>query len=245
MPVEIAADSLARQLEEELAPLGTRERAEKEKAYLKSDLRFLGLTAPVLRAATRSLRKEMKRRDRVELLAIVDALWAREVFELRSTAATLLADGVGRLAPDDLAFVERLIRESKTWALVDELAPRVVGPFVVKFQELVPRIDAWIADPDFWVRRAALLSLLLPLRAGAGDWDRFTRYAEPLLGDREFFVRKAIGWIAREVAWRDPASVAAWLRPRVHRVSGVTFREAVRRLPPELRVELEAVRKAK
>jgi 3-methyladenine DNA glycosylase AlkD len=115
---------------------------------------------------------------------------------------------------------------------------------VARFPELVPRVDAWIADPDFWIRRAALLSLLLPLRAGTGDWDRFVRYAEPLLGDREFFVRKAIGWAAREVAWHEPERVAAWLRPRVHRVSGVTFREAVRRLPLEVRAELEGVRKA-
>jgi 3-methyladenine DNA glycosylase AlkD len=233
---------LARDLEAELGPLGTRERAEQGKAYLKSDLRFLGLTAPVLRQATRSLRKEMKGHDRADLLATTEALWGRGVFELRSVAATILADGVARLAPDDLAFVERLIRESKTWALVDELAPRVVGPLVTTFPERATRVDEWVADPDFWVRRAALLSLLLPLRKGPGDWDRFVRYAEPLLHDREFFVRKAIGWIAREVARRDPERVAAWLRPRVRRVSGVTFREAVRRLPAEARAELEAAR---
>jgi plasmid stability protein len=47
------------------------------------------------------------------------------------------------------------------------------------------------------VRRTALLALLLPLRRGAGD---FARYAEALLEEREFFIRKAIGWVLRETS---------------------------------------------
>jgi 3-methyladenine DNA glycosylase AlkD len=53
----------------------------------------------------------------------------------------------------------------------------------------------------------------------------------PRLTEREFFIRKAIGWVLREISRQDPAYVAAWTRRHLDRMSGVTFREAVRRLP--------------
>ena len=50
------------------------------------------------------------------------------------------------------------------------------------------------------------------------------------LHEREFFIRKAIGWVLREVAKKHPDRVRAFLREREGRVSGVTRREAERYL---------------
>ena len=55
-----------------------------------------------------------------------------------------------------------------------------------------------------------------------------------MLDEREFFIRKAIGWVLREAGKRRPEEVAAWLAPRTDRASGVTMREAVKYLPPEV-----------
>jgi 3-methyladenine DNA glycosylase AlkD len=79
-----------------------------------------------------------------------------------------------------------------------------------------------------------MLALLVPLRRGGGDFERFARYADAMLEDREFFIRKAIGWVAREVSKKRPALVAEWLAPRMHRASGVTLREARKYLPRRL-----------
>jgi 3-methyladenine DNA glycosylase AlkD len=91
-------------------------------------------------------------------------------------------------------------------------------------------LDRWAADDDFWLRRAALLAWLRPLRDGA-PLDRFLTYADRMLDEREFFIRKAIGWVLREVGKRRPDEVSHWLAPRTHRASGVTMREATKRLP--------------
>ena len=45
----------------------------------------------------------------------------------------------------------------------------------------------------------------------------------------------------RETAKRDPAYVAAWTGRHGDRMSGVTFTEAVRRLPPEQAAPLRAL----
>jgi 3-methyladenine DNA glycosylase AlkD len=83
-----------------------------------------------------------------------------------------------------------------------------------------------------------MLALLIPLRRGGGDFDRFARYADAMLEEKEFFIRKAIGWVLRDTARRRPDLVAAWLGPRIHRASGVTVREAVKPLTPLVRAKL-------
>jgi 3-methyladenine DNA glycosylase AlkD len=80
------------------------------------------------------------------------------------------------------------------------------------------------------------------MRRGEGDWTRFARYADPLLDDREFFIRKAIGWVLREAAKRTPDRVVAYVAPRATRMSGVTWREATRKLPAGERKRLDARR---
>jgi 3-methyladenine DNA glycosylase AlkD len=152
-------------------------------------------------------------------------------------AAVELLDAAGdRLAAEDLGgIVERFLREARTWAIVDGLAAHVAGALVERFPRLARTLDRWARDDDLWVRRAALLAELVPLREGRGDFARFGRHADPMLGDPEFFIRKAIGWVLRDAARADPERVARWLLPRAARASALTLREATRYLPDERR----------
>jgi 3-methyladenine DNA glycosylase AlkD len=59
-----------------------------------------------------------------------------------------------------------------------------------------------------------------------------------MLDEREFFIRKAIGWILRDTGRRRPELVADWIEPRTARASGVTVREAVKHLDPERRARI-------
>jgi 3-methyladenine DNA glycosylase AlkD len=231
-PGRIAGDIEAR-----LRAAGTPERAEGSKRYLKSSLTFLGATVGQMRGEVRSV--ELAGHD--ELVALVEALWAEPVFERRLCAALLLEARVDLLRPADLPLIERLVRDSRTWALVDVLAGDALGGLLVRHPEAAGELDAWAADGDFWVRRAALLAHLEPLRAGAG-FERFGRYADAMLEEREFFIRKAIGWVLRETGKQRPDEVYAWLLPRAARASGVTMREAVKYLAPEQREALLASR---
>jgi 3-methyladenine DNA glycosylase AlkD len=224
----VAADAL----EAELAALGSRERAVQEKRYLKSALSFHGATLPQIERTVRSLTVQHPITDHDWLLALVEALWAKPVHERRMAAVMLLERHRTLLAIGDLALLERLLRESRTWAYVDALAANVVGPLCTGAPDAGTVLDRWATDEDFWIRRAALLSQLRPLRDGA-PLDRFTRYADAMLEEKEFFIRKAIGWVLREAGRRRPADVFAWLAPRTNRASGVTMREAVKHLPEE------------
>jgi 3-methyladenine DNA glycosylase AlkD len=227
----VATSTLVKQLDGQLADLADPERATNEKRYLKSDMAHYGVRVPELH---RIARKAGKGLNRPELLNTAEELWdlpSTPVFERRFLAADLLAARSDLLDADDADLLERMLRQSRTWALVDLIAPRVVGPLVDRDPDAWrSRLDAWRDDSDFWLRRASLLALSVPLRRGEGNFDWFAEYADALLEDKEFFVRKAIGWVLRDTARRRPDLIAAWVLPRAHRMNSVTIREAVKPL---------------
>jgi 3-methyladenine DNA glycosylase AlkD len=216
-------------------------RAAGEKAYLKSDRVHLGASVPTIRRVATAFRKARPSLGREELLATCEELWATGIHEGCALAAELLEQHERLLEARDGAVLERLLRESRTWALVDNLAASVVGPMVERLPALQRTLDRWAKDEDFWIRRSALLALLIALREGRGDLARFGALAEPMLEEKEFFIRKAIGWVLRDASRKRPDEVAAWLLPRAARASGLTVREAVKHLPERTR---EAVMKA-
>jgi 3-methyladenine DNA glycosylase AlkD len=214
-----------------MAPLADAERAAQAKAYLKSDLDFLGVSVPGIRQAVTAEARGWPELGRDGVLAWAQALWDAPVHERRTAAIEVLRRYLNGLEPADLALVEAWVRVAHGWAYVDPLAGDIAGPIALRHPQAWPLIDAWAVDADFWVRRSALLTLLAGIREGQPDLERFERYATPMLGEKEFFIRKAIGWVLRETSKRNPAYVAAWTGAHLNRVSGVTFREAVRRLP--------------
>jgi 3-methyladenine DNA glycosylase AlkD len=232
----------AEQIDAALRAGGSAERAEQERAYLKSSREHYGTSVPAIRVVAKAFRREHPELGHDELMALVDALWAGPAHEQRMVVVELLVLYHDRLGSGDLAAVERLLRAAGTWALVDTLAEVVAGRLIEREPSLVVELDRWAGDGDFWIRRSALLALLGPLRRGEGDFARFGRYADGMLAEKEFFVRKAIGWVLRETGKKRPDLVFEWLLPRAARASGVTIREAVKPLSEEQRAAVLAAR---
>jgi 3-methyladenine DNA glycosylase AlkD len=230
-------EQLGARLARDLSAIGTPERARNEKAYLKSDLVHVGVPVPKIRATVMTALRDHEDLTRAELLAAVAALWM-DVHEQRMAAIELLLKRGKLLTSDDAKLAEQLLRDCKTWAYVDALATHMMGPLVVADPKLTRVLDRWAKDDNFWIRRAAMLALLVPLREGGGDFARFGRYADAMLDEKEFFIRKAIGWILRETSQKQPKLVFDWLLPRAKRASGVTMREAVKYLSPAQRAKL-------
>ena len=229
MDPQTAADSFARRLRES----ARKERAVEEQAYLKSDLQHLGASVPQIRDAAKDLHRSAPDLSHAQVVELVRTLWKRPIHECRVGCVELLWLYRDELRPTDMALLEKLLRESKTWALVDSLAVNVTGDLVERYPQLGSVLDRWARDDDFWIRRSAMLALLKPLRRGEGDFERFAGYADAMLEEKEFFIRKAIGWVLRETAKKQPDLVHEWLVPRTSRASGVTMREAVKPLSTE------------
>jgi 3-methyladenine DNA glycosylase AlkD len=227
LSVVVDAAKVARRVDAGLRQAGKPDRAAAEKRYLKSDLDFLGCTLGEMRRLAKATAKD-DQLEHDDLIAVVRELWSKPVFERRMTAVVLLELHGSELVTNDLPMIETLIRESKTWALVDGLAGDVVGTIALRHR-IKQRLDRWSVDDDFWIRRSSLLAELRPLKAGA-PFRPFADRADAMLDETEFFIRKAIGWVLREMSKKRPQEVYEWVAPRTHRASGVTMREVVKYL---------------
>ena len=113
-----------------LDAVGTPERAEHEKAYLHSDLDFLGASVPAVRGEARRVQREQPDLDHDAVLALVATAWDAGIHELRLFAVELLVATVDVLDVEDADRLAQLCRQARTWALVDTLATDVVGAVV-------------------------------------------------------------------------------------------------------------------
>jgi 3-methyladenine DNA glycosylase AlkD len=90
---------------------------------------------------------------------------------------------------------------------------------------------SWAMAEDLWVRRAAILSQLLS--KDGTDRQLLLDCITPNLTDREFFIRKAIGWSLRQYS-RSGVAAADWVRSTVEelgpRLSPLSRKEALRLL---------------
>jgi 3-methyladenine DNA glycosylase AlkD len=217
-----------------LAEVGRPDRAVFDAAYLKSDLHHLGVAVPDLRRVGKAWLRETKP-DHEALFVEANRLWAAEVdgipvYDCRSLAVELVTQSPDLLSADDLRWVEARLRQCDTWALVDPLGGWIAAGIVARDpSDGLAVLDRWVRDPVMWVRRSSLLGLRALLRDGRSR-DRLYRYSEQLLPEREFFIRKVVGWVLREEAARRPGEVAAWLEAHMADMNLVTLREPMRKL---------------
>src|SRR6266511_1067675 len=122
-----------RELAAALRDAGDPTRAVQEKRYLKSELEHFGASVPAIRRVAVGFVDAHPGITGPELIELVRAMWEEPVHELRMAVVELLDRRGALLGPEDMALLERLIRQSRTWALVDGLAVTVVGRLVQRF----------------------------------------------------------------------------------------------------------------
>lgn len=223
---------LARALRQAYAAEGDPRRAGDMRAYMKSAMPYYGVPMPRTRAILRELVQGRDLGDAAHLAQVVRTLWhGAKRREERYAALELLDRPAARKleAPGALPLYEELIASGAWWDLVDELAARRVGVVLARSPKVVqPTLRRWSRGGDLWLRRAAILAQLK--HRDATDVDFLFDVIEPAVDEKEFFLRKAIGWALRELSRWKPEAVERWLDEHRGRASGLTVREAQRGL---------------
>jgi len=215
--------ALAQAMDGALQPRADRERAVAMAAYQQNLFPFLGIQTPVRRKAVHALLRAYEG----DALAAADILWHRREREYQYVACDLLAMKAATLTTDALESVLALAQRKAWWDTVDSLV-KVVGKLVQGQAGLVARMDELIVHEDFWLRRIALLHQL-GWKENT-DADRLFRYCLQQAGEKEFFIRKAIGWALRDYAHHEPLAVADFLAHNGAVLSPLSRREAAKHL---------------
>jgi 3-methyladenine DNA glycosylase AlkD len=227
-------DAVCRELEK----AGDPERAKSQQAYMKSPIPFRGISSPRLKAILQPLLNDPAYllNGREEWEATIRGLWdAAQFREERYAAMAIAGHRCYQPWADDrsaMPLYRHLIESGAWWDFVDSIAAHRIGPVLRAHPESESdRMRSWALVSNMWVRRSAILSQLL----SKDETDRklLLDCITPNLADREFFIRKAIGWSLRQYA--HSGTVAAdWVRETVDelgpRLSPLSRREALKNL---------------
>jgi len=127
-----------------------------------------------------------------------------------------------------LPMYRAMIIEGAWWDLVDELAGRLGEILRRSPAPMARRMRIWAKDDDLWIRRSAILCQLGFKEHG--DRALLHDCIEASMERPEFFLRKAIGWAIRDVAWHDPDWAIAYVSEHAGRLSTLSKREGLKNL---------------
>jgi len=240
----------------QLKLLGSPEKAKVSVGFFKCEKgeygegdRFLGVTVPEQRAIAKA--------NRDLSFPEIETLLRSPYHEARLTGFLILtyaferADGRKRKAIFD--FYCAHLSAVNNWDLVDVSAPNIVGEYLAA--------APWIPGPskggqasrddrvrtaarkilyrfakskNLWERRIAIVSTLAFIRSG--DFDDTLAIAELFLADSHDLIRKATGWMLREVGKRDESVLKKFLDTHATVMPRTMLRYAIERLSPPERV---------
>ncbi len=112
------------------------------------------------------------------------------------------------------------------WDLVDLSCQYIIGPQLMDGGDRSVLVML-AASESMWRRRIAVVSTLWMVRCG--ETDDAIGICTMLLGDREDLIRKACGWVLREVGKKDKGRLTAFLDRHAGDMSRTTLRYAIER----------------
>lgn len=159
----------------------------------------------------------------------VDRPWELPEREYRY-AGCLLADRFAQAAsPAFIDHLSRWIVADPWWDTCDPLARGCTGKLVRRHPDLRPTMDRWLRGDDLWLTRSALIHM--------GGWkgaidQRWVFDSCLARADHpDIFIRKAIGWILRDLARVEPRAVVAFVEVKGATVlSELSKREALKNI---------------
>jgi 3-methyladenine DNA glycosylase AlkD len=227
-----ADEALLAALRAGLAQVADPSQAEPMQAYMKSAMPFLGVKAPVLRQVCRAVFAAHPLAGFAQWEATIRALWREARYREERYAAIALA-GYRRYRDyqtlDALPLYEEMIVSGAWWDLVDTLATHQIGELLRRYPEpMRATVLAWSRDANLWLRRAAILCQN-SFRVATDETLLFACIV-PNLADRDFFIRKGIGWALRAYAATNPEAVRQFVREHEAAMSPLSRREALKHL---------------
>lgn len=224
-------NALSRRLRAEMSAAADPVKAPGMQAYMKSAMPYYGISSPQVNAICKKVFAEHPLLSCAEWRAAILELWRGARHREERYAAMRLMELKRHRAcvtPELVPMLEEMIVTGAWWDHVDEIA-HVVGDLLRSHpKEMRPTMRAWSQDPNLWKRRVSIICQISFKR----DTDLKLLYAniEPNLADRDFFIRKAIGWALRAYAWTDPKEIAGFVRAHEADLSALSRREALKNI---------------
>lgn len=186
------------------------ERAVQMSKYMKNRFPFWGIPTPERNAMVKQFLKKNGWPSEENLMAVLEAAYAKPQRECHYFAITLAGKFVRHSDEDFVSAINFLITQNSWWDTVDSVSSVCCRPFFKRHVSLQKKVTRqWMESGNIWLQRSAIL-FQLNYRNETNEKLLFD-YILELADNKEFFIAKAIGWALREYAKTNRKSVEQFL----------------------------------
>ena len=197
-------------------------------AYMKGIAPYLGVTTPNRRAAARAwVRGFDPGPEAAALLGAAQELVREPEREFSYVAIDLVRRHERLLPESSLQALRGLVLERPWWDTVDSWST-LIGRVGLRHRAWDAEVVGWAIDERLWVRRISLVFQVG--RRDAVDLGLLFEACEANMADRDFFMRKGIGWGLRDAARTHPETVSAFVESHRDQLAPLSVREATKHL---------------
>jgi len=214
-----------RTLESEFSKHADSKIASEQKAYLKNQFEFFGMKTEARRVVQKPFLIKSFLPPKGEAKEIIKELWLKPEREYQYFSQELAQRYIKQFEKSDIKLFEFMVVNKSWWDTVDFIATKLIGEYFKTYPEQREQyVRKWIDSKNIWLQRSAILFQLKYKEKL--DTQILTFVINSLLGSKEFFINKAIGWILRQYSRTNPN----WVIDFVNKTSlaPLSRREALR-----------------
>lgn len=198
---------------------GNADKALQMSAYMRNQFKFLGITSPERREATKEYLKTLNKELDWDF---IDECWFNPYREFQYIACDYIKKMKKYLQVSDLERIKSLVVQKSWWDTVDNLV-RPVGFIVQQNPNLSKLMLKWSINDNFWIRRTAILHQLS--QKEQTNTVLLDEIISNNFNQKEFFINKAIGWALRDYSKTNPEWVKEFLIKNQESLSSLSIRE--------------------
>lgn len=121
------------------------------------------------------------------------------------------------------------------WGDCDDFCTHAFGELLSQNNDLFTHVLNWTKHPDFFVRRAAAVILIYPIRHNKyKDINPFL-ISDTLMNDKHHLVLKGYGWMLKVLSQKEPDAVYNYLLKNKNVMPRVSFRYALEKFDKEFK----------
>lgn len=174
--------------------------------YMRNQYSFYGIPSPTRAIIFKDFIKTHGLPDPVDLDEVILNAWQLPQRDMQYAAMNVLDKSINKMPAQSILLLEKLIQQKSWWDTIDFIAPNLVGSLFKRYPEIRDEtISHWMDSGNFWLQRSCLLFQLKYKQAT--DEKLLFELCTQLSSEKEFFIRKAIGWALRQYARTAPERV--------------------------------------
>jgi|TARA_B100000959_G_C14954799_1_gene613240 3-methyladenine DNA glycosylase AlkD len=220
---------LTQSIKKDLRDMADPQKAPQMQRYMKSEMPFHGVQAPIQQKIFNSAFKQFPIRDAEEWQTAILDLWRKAEFREERYAAIALT-GVKRYrrfqSTSSVTMYEEMIVDGAWWDYVDALSNRLGELLIDARTPVTKQMYRWARSDDMWKRRVSIICQR-KLRQETDTELLFKNIIENM-ADEEFFIRKAIGWALREYSKTSVQSVTDFIFTHRTELSPLSKKEGLK-----------------